>query len=248
MDTSPRFHAVVPAAGIGARVGAAVPKQYLELAGHSLLQWSVGALLAAPFIDTICVVVAPGDARAQAQVGHWARVQVLAVGGASRRDTVLAGLLAAGGQWRSDDWVLVHDAARPGLSLAALTALRDALQADPVGGLLALPVSDTVKQVQGADAVVARTLPREGLWLAQTPQMFRFGPLCDALRAFPDVTDEAGAVEAAGARPRLVEGERHNFKVTTRDDLLLMAAWLARQPNGPAGAPNGPPLRSQERR
>lgn len=248
MDTSPRFHAVVPAAGIGARVGAAIPKQYLELAGQSLLQWSVGALLAAPFIDSVCVVVAPDDSRAEVQVGHWPRVSVLAVGGASRRDSVLAGLQARAGEWRRHDWVLVHDAARPGLSLAALNRLRDALQADPVGGLLAVPVSDTVKQAQAAGAVVARTLPRDGLWLAQTPQMFRFGLLLDALLAWPGVTDEAGAIEAAGRLPRLIEGERHNFKVTTRDDLQLMAAWLAMLRSGARETPNGPPARSEGER
>ena len=248
MDTSPRFHAVVPAAGIGARVGAATPKQYLELAGQSLLQWSVQALLAADFIDTVCVVVAAGDTLAATQVGHWPRVRVFPVGGATRRDTVLAGLQAAGGDWRDLDWVLVHDAARPGLSLAALIRLHDALQADPLGGLLALPVSDTVKQLQGADAVVARTLSRDDLWMAQTPQMFRYGPLCAALRAFPDVTDEAGAIEAAGGRPRLVTGERHNFKVTTRDDLDLMAAWLATRRQTPGGPTNGPLARSENSR
>ena len=246
MDTSPRFHALVPAAGVGARVGAATPKQYLELAGHSLLQWSVGALLAASFIDTVCVVVAPGDTMAGPQVGHWPRVRVLPVGGATRRDTVLAGLQAAGGDWRDNDWVLVHDAARPGLSLAALIRLHDALAADPLGGLLALPVSDTVKQAQGGDPVVARTLPRDGLWLAQTPQMFRYGPLCAALRAFPDVTDEAGAIEAAGGRPRLVTGERHNFKVTTRDDLHLMGAWLATRSQDRGGVGNRPPVPSED--
>ena len=246
MDTSPRFHAVVPAAGIGARVGAATPKQYLELAGQSLLQWSVQALLAAAFIDEVCVVVAAGDTLAATQVGHWPRVRVLPVGGPTRRDTVLAGLQAAGGDWHELDWVLVHDAARPGLSLASLLRLHDALAADPLGGLLALPVSDTVKQVQGAQAVVARTLSRDDLWLAQTPQMFRYGPLRAALRAYPDVTDEAGAIEAAGGRPRLVTGERHNFKVTTRDDLHLMGAWLATRSQDRGGVGNRPPVPSED--
>lgn len=246
MDTSPRFHAVVPAAGIGARVGAATPKQYLELAGQSLLQWSVQALLAAAFIDEVCVVVAAGDTLAATQVGHWPRVRVLPVGGPTRRDTVLAGLQAAGSDWHELDWVLVHDAARPGLSLASLLRLHDALAADPLGGLLALPVSDTVKQVQGAQAVVARTLSRDDLWLAQTPQMFRYGPLRAALRAYPDVTDEAGAIEAAGGRPRLVTGERHNFKVTTRDDLHLMGAWLATRSQDRGGVGNRPPVPSED--
>lgn len=227
MASYDRFHAVVPAAGIGARVGAAVPKQYLELAGRALLQWSVRALLAAPFIETVVVVVAPGDTLADELVGNWPRVRVHAVGGASRRDSVLAGLQAAGGGWQPGDWILVHDAARPALSLAALDRLRVGLKDDPVGGLLALPVSDTVKQAPAGQARVARTVPREGLWLAQTPQMFRHGLLLAALREHPAVTDEAGAMEAAGHVPRLIEGERHNFKVTTADDLRLMGAWLS---------------------
>ena len=125
-------------------------------------------------------------------------------------------------------------------------ALHDALAADPLGGLLALPVSDTVKQVQGAQAVVARTLSRDDLWLAQTPQMFRYGPLRAALRAYPDVTDEAGAIEAAGGRPRLVTGERHNFKVTTRDDLHLMGAWLATRSQDRGGVGDRPPVPSED--
>lgn len=240
MASSERFHAVVPAAGIGTRVGAAVPKQYLILAGRSLLQWSVHALLAAPFIESVVVVVAPGDTEASRQIGDWQGVRVCPVGGASRRDSVLAGLQSAGGGWHADDWVLVHDAARPALSLMALNRLRDQLAGDPIGGLLALRVSDTVKQTGSSDAGdtriadvarVARTLPRDALWLAQTPQMFRYGCLRAALEAFPDVTDEAGALEAAGHAPRLIEGERQNFKVTTADDLRLMAAWLAADPD-----------------
>ncbi len=227
MASKERFHAVVPAAGIGTRVGAEIPKQYLRLGEFSLLQWSVRALLAAPFIETVLVVVAPGDTRAVAQVGGWPRVRVEAVGGASRRDSVLAGLQQAGADWLPTDWVLVHDAARPGLSLAALTRLCHALADDPVGGLLALPVADTVKQSQGEQARVAGSLPRESLWLAQTPQMFRLRPLMQALLAHPGVTDEAGAIEAAGLVPRLVQGERCNFKITTADDLALMRAWLA---------------------
>ena len=242
MDTSPRFHALVPAAGVGARMGGGVPKQYLELAGRSLLQWSVDVLSSAPFVESVWVVVAPEDTLAEAQLCNRPGVRVLRQGGASRRDTVLAGLEAAEGHWRDDDWVLVHDAARPGLSLAALTRLRDALQADALGGLLALPVSDTVKASIEGEQVVARTLPREGLWLAQTPQMFRYGPLLDALRRHPDVTDEAGAIEAAGGRPRLVAGERRNFKVTTRDDLDIMAALLTGPQAGPNEASRALPL------
>ncbi|GAA4405378.1 2-C-methyl-D-erythritol 4-phosphate cytidylyltransferase [Quisquiliibacterium transsilvanicum] len=228
----PRFFAVVPAAGVGARLGADVPKQYLEIAGTSLLAWSLRPLLRAAWIEQVLVVVAPGDERAARACAALAggareRLRVVAVGGATRRDSVLAGLLAldrdpgCGGH----DWVLVHDAARPGLSDSALARLRDRLDGHPAGGLLALPVADTVKRA-GAGGEVAATVPREGLWLAQTPQMFRFGPLRAALERHPEVTDEAAAMEAQREPVLLVAGERRNFKVTTRDDLDMMAALL----------------------
>ncbi len=231
----PRFFAVVPAGGVGTRLGAPVPKQYLEAAGRSLLGWSVSALLAADWIDTVVVVVAPGDQRAAVAcadllAAHSRRLQILPLGGATRRDSVLGGV-----EWLAEaqpalavpeDWVLVHDAARPGLGVAALQRLREASVAHPVGGLLALPVADTVKRGDARGEVVG-TLEREGLWLAQTPQMFRVGPLRAALRKHPQVTDEASAMEAQGQAVLLVEGDRRNFKVTTVDDLAMMAALLA---------------------
>ncbi|MBN9428943.1 MAG: 2-C-methyl-D-erythritol 2,4-cyclodiphosphate synthase [Burkholderiales bacterium] len=239
---APRCFAVVPAGGVGARLGAGEPKQYLSLAGRSMLQWSVQALLAADWIERVLVVVAPGDERAGQLLAGWPRVEVLARGGATRRDTVSAGLaaLAAGGA-AAGDWVLVHDAARPGLERDALERLRAEVADSPVGGLLAVPVGDTVKRcaVAGdagddaaasspsspARASVAATVPRDHLWLAQTPQMFRLGLLADALRRF-DATDEASAIEQAGHAPRLIEGARDNFKVTTADDLRLMRQLL----------------------
>ena len=231
-----RFHAVVPAAGVGARLGAALPKQYLQIGGVSLLARSVRPLLALAWIDRVLVVVAPGDSRAAPacsalMASAAGRLRIAEVGGATRRDSVLAGLeaLAAAGA-AAQDWVLVHDAARPGLSAAALERLRATLAAHPVGGLLALPVADTVKRADERGEV-AGTVPRERLWLAQTPQMFRLGVLRRALTRHPEVTDEAAAIEAEGLRALLVEGERRNFKVTTADDLALMAALLA-----PAGA------------
>jgi len=225
-----RCVAVVPAAGVGARVGAQLPKQYLSLAGATLLEWSVRSLLAGSSVDEVLVVVSPGDTRAEALLRGWPRVRVLPVGGATRRDSVLAGLEAAMSGWAAHDWALVHDAARPGLSAEALGRLHAALVDDPVGGLLAEPVSDTVKRQHDAADSVGATVAREGLWLAQTPQMFRLGLLRQALHRHPGVTDEAAAMEAEGHRPRLVRGERGNFKVTTADDLALMAARLAGMP------------------
>lgn len=218
---------MIPAAGTGTRLGAARPKQYLALGGRPMLRWSVDALLAAAWIERVVVVVAPDDRCAAGLLAGLARVEVLGAGGAARRDSVLAGLrtLAGSGAHR-DDWVLVHDAARPALTLPLLERLRGRLAESTVGGLLALPVSDTVKRAGGDGRSVAATVERERLWLAQTPQMFRLGLLLDALAAHPLVTDEAAAVECAGHAPLLVEGARANFKVTTAEDLELMRVLL----------------------
>ena len=228
---SERFFAVVPAAGVGARLGAAVPKQYLEIGGETVLSRSLRPLLAARWIEAVVVVVAPGDAWARAACAGLAaetgeRLRIAPVGGAARRDSVLAGLgLLADAYAEDRDWVLVHDAARPGLRVDALERLRERAGAHPVGGLLALPVADTVKRA-GAGDEVAATVPRDRLWLAQTPQMFRLGALRAALARHPEVTDEAAAMEAEGLAVLLVEGDRRNFKVTTADDLELMRALL----------------------
>lgn len=220
---SPRHFALVPAAGTGSRVGADLPKQYLTLDARTILAHSVATLARADWIDSVTVVVSPGDTLASVLLRDEPKARVAPVGGASRRDSVLAGLRAMSAD--PDDWVLVHDAARPGLSVDDLERLRATLAHDPVGGLLALPVADTVKAQRadgGPPARVARTVPRAGLWLAQTPQMFRHGPLLAALLAHAEVTDEASAIEADGGVPVLVPGSLANFKVTTAADLALM--------------------------
>ena len=233
LDHREQYWAVMPAGGTGSRLGAPVPKQYLPLGAHSMIERSVSALMCAGWIEQLVVVAAPGDSTASNLLAELARVRVLARGGATRRDSVLAGLrylldtLGA----HPHDWVLVHDAARPGLSQEALERLKGALSGDSAGGLLALPVADTVKRSapdSDVDRVprVAATLERQGLWLAQTPQMFRLGKLVGALERYPDVTDEASAMEAAGEPVTLVEGDRMNFKVTTTDDLDLMRRLL----------------------
>lgn len=229
-DPASRYFAVIPAAGAGTRLGAALPKQYLTLAGRPMIRWSVDAMLAAPWIERVLVVVAPDDRRAAPLLGALRGVEVLATGGATRRDSVLAGLgaLAASGA-RRDDWVLVHDAARPALDAALLERLRAGLADSAVGGLLAVPVSDTVKRSGADHRTVLATVERDRLWLAQTPQAFRLGLLADALAACPDATDEAAALERAGHAPLLVEGSRANFKVTTADDLELMR-WVLEKP------------------
>ncbi|MGK0556988.1 2-C-methyl-D-erythritol 4-phosphate cytidylyltransferase [Bordetella bronchiseptica] len=221
--------AIVPAAGIGARASlpgeAAVPKQYRPLAGQPMLRHAVRALLADPRIVQVRVAVSAGDGWVEQALAGLPRTVWRPCGGPNRADTVAAALADSGAA--ADDWILVHDAARPGLPAAALARLIDACLDDAVGGLLALPVADTVKEGRQR---VSRTVDRDGLWLAQTPQMFRAGLLRDALAraraAGLAVTDEASAVEAAGHAPRLVAGALRNFKVTWPDDFELMEKWL----------------------
>lgn len=242
-----KVYAILPAAGQGQRVGAAVPKQYLSLAGRPMLARSVQAVLAAEWIDLLVVVVAPDDEqRAREILGDWPRVSVRAIGGATRCDSVLAGVESLDAD--EQDWILVHDAARPGLPATDLAALRAAAADDPVGALLALPVADTLKRAgDGLPARARATLDRTGLWAAQTPQMFRAGLLRAALRACPGATDEAAAIEAAGHCPRLVAGHRDNFKVTGPGDLDAMSALLAaREPDG-GPHPAAPPRRDAAR-
>ncbi len=227
-DMNHRFFSVVPAGGTGSRLGSAIPKQYLPLAGKPLIHWAVAPLLACGWIEQVLVVVAAGDTRAADIFNGVAKVRVCDAGGDTRSATVRGGLarLAALADAQDDNWVLVHDAARPGLDRQSLERLRSTLQHDPVGGLLALPVADTVKRADAGNTVVA-TVARDDLWLAQTPQMFRFGLLRRALAEHPQHTDEAGAIEAAGLPVRLVPGDRANFKVTTTHDLELMTRLLA---------------------
>lgn len=226
------YYALIPAAGGGTRMGAALPKQYLPLAGQPLLCHALGALCATPAIAKVFLVLAPDDCHWQDRyAAAWPdRVQVLRCGGATRAGSVANGLDAAAGQIAADDWVLVHDAARACLTPRHVETLIAALAGDPVGGLLAVPVADTLKRSPAGDAEprVAATVPRDGLWQAQTPQMFRCGLLRRALEQAPTVTDEAGAVEALGLRPRLVPGDMTNLKVTYPIDLQL-AEWILRQ-------------------
>ncbi len=218
----PRLFAIVPAAGAGTRFGGETPKQYLPLLGFSLIHHTLLALCRFPEIERVVVVLSPGDA-------YWARhdwralgpkLETVYCGGATRAESVRNGLAALATAAQDDDWALVHDAARPCLSQDMLRSLVEELDGDPVGGLLAVPVADTLKR-SDADGRVEATVPRDGLWQAQTPQMFRYGLLRDALAAHPDVTDEAGAVEAAGHCPKLVRADATNFKVTYPADLAL---------------------------
>ena len=227
MTRPARHFALVPAAGSGARFGAEMPKQYLPLAGLPVMHHTLKALLGCQRIEKIWVILTPGDpwwpAHSWPELGG--RVEPLFCGGASRAESVGNGLAAVGHLVSEDDWVLVHDAARPCVTAQALESLCRELADDPVGGLLAMPVADTLKRADGKHRV-AETVGREGLWQAQTPQMFRYGLLRRALAEHPEVTDEAGAIEAAGFRPRLVRADASNLKVTYPADLALAEAIL----------------------
>lgn len=218
-----RFYALVPSAGTGSRAGTQGPKQYERIAGHPLVWHTLAAFAAVKRIARTLVVVAPGD-------GFFERnptsALVVPCGGATRAQSVSNGLyeLRRAGATEKD-WVLVHDAARCLISPQLIDKLIDAASADQVGGLLAHKVPDTLKREEGARVV--QTLPREHMWLAQTPQMFRIGLLMKALdRAGPEVTDEASAIESLGLKPLLVPGGAQNFKVTYPDDFALAEAVL----------------------
>ncbi len=227
----------MPCAGVGERAGLGGPKQYAPLAGRALVAHTLAALLQVPRLQATLVVLAAGDAQFALQAGALdsTRVWVAHCGGATRAATVANGLaeLQRRGA-RSGDWVLVHDAARCLLQPAWVERLIDACLKDDVGGLLALPLADTLKQAEAGR--VQRTLARGDKWAAQTPQMFRLGLLQQALQQAGDaVTDEASAVEALGHRPLLVPGELENFKITWPQDLALAERLLASRGSG-AGA------------
>jgi len=219
------FHALVPAAGFGARMGHELPKQYLPLAGRPMIFHALNTLCACAEITTVFVVLSPDDTLFHDY--DWSsfgdKLQPLYCGGETRADTVLNGLLAS--EVEADDWVLVHDAARPCLTQAHLAKLIDELRDDEVGGILAVPVADTLKRA-GEEGRIAHTEDRAGLWQAQTPQMFRAGLLASALQQCKAVTDEASAIEALGLQPRLVAGDSSNFKVTYPQDMRLAELLL----------------------
>jgi 2-C-methyl-D-erythritol 4-phosphate cytidylyltransferase len=214
--------AIVPAAGRGTRFGGEVPKQYITVASQPLIAYSLLALLAHPTVEGAVVVLAPGDK-------HWPGWTELAgkpvrtcTGGDERARSVQAGLAALPDSVRADDFVLVHDAARPNLRLEDLDRLLERGRADPVGAVLAAPMRDTLKRA-GSDGGIDGTEPREHLWRALTPQLFRRLQLSRALEAAAredvQVTDESMAMERQGHRPLLVEGAEDNFKITTAADL-----------------------------
>ncbi len=229
-----RYLAVIPAAGSGTRVGGALPKQYLLVSGQPLLYFAVARLCRYAAIERVCVVLAPEDRHFA--TFDWspfgAKLEALFRGGHARAASVLNALDHMAGYAKADDWILVHDAARPCLSESMLNRLIEEVGEDSVGGLLAMPVADTLKRADGERRSVG-TEPRAGLWQAQTPQMFRYELLRRALRAcdLKHATDEAAAVEALGFKPKLVQGDATNLKVTHAQDLAL-TGWILNQPTG----------------
>ena len=235
-DVIARYWAFLPCAGVGARAvdatrPAHVPKQYQEVAGWPLVLHTLAAFMAVKPLSGVVVGVSEGDHFLQ----RYARpaFAISPCGGPTRADTVAGGLrslLAQGAQLH--DWVLVHDAARCLIKPSQIAQLMEECAGDAVGGLLALPLPDTLKAAATdahGQSRVSATLPRMDKWLAQTPQMFRIGSLLDALAQCHDVTDEASAIEAAGLQPRLVVGSSFNFKVTYPDDFALAEALLTQR-------------------
>ncbi len=233
--SGPRLWAVIPAAGKGQRFGGDKPKQYYSLLAQTVLEHSLQRLLDIPAIEQVMVAVAADDYQWQS-LPLFADPRVATVaGGAERSDSVLAALRRLRGVAAADDWVLVHDAARPCVPPEDIARLIADLQEHPVGGLLAAPMSDTVKRAAGtAVAEAVETVDRSQLWRALTPQMFRYGLLFKSLSEAAAVTDEASAVEQAGLRPLLVKGSASNIKITQREDLALAALILQAAQDGAA--------------
>ncbi|WP_202394553.1 2-C-methyl-D-erythritol 4-phosphate cytidylyltransferase [Xanthomonas sp. LMG 9002] len=227
--------AVVPAAGRGTRFGGAMPKQYLQAGGRTLLAHALEALLAHPAVAGAMVALSVDDAQWPGWTELAGKPVLTCLGAGSRAGSVLAALHALPESVKADDFVLVHDAARPNLALSDLDRLLEAGRGDPVGAILAAPVRDTLKRA-GDDGGIDRTEPRERLWRALTPQLFRRMQLSRALEqaaaAGVEVTDDAMAMELLGLRPLLVEGAEDNFKVTTPADLARFEFELFQRQSG----------------
>lgn len=228
-----RYWAVIPAAGTGSRMGATQPKQYLTLRGKTILEYSISRLAEHPLIAGVMVALSPQDELwPTLKLSHVTKPIYTTHGGAERADSVLNALTALSKHAAAQDWVLVHDAARPCLRGTDIDRLIQRLADHAVGGLLGLPVADTMKRTNAQGEIIA-TVPREHLWRALTPQMFRLGVLHDALQQAASrclhITDEASAMEAAGHTPVMVEGHPDNIKITRPEDLALAQMYLEQQ-------------------
>jgi len=231
MNHSINFWAVVPAAGVGKRMNADRPKQYLELAGKTVIEHTLLRLLSAEVFTAVAVAISEEDP-------YWPDLDVsahkkiiTAAGGKERADSVLSALKAIRTVASDDDWVLVHDAARPCITKIDIHHLIDSLKTDEIGGILALSSHDTLKSVQG-DNIIVGTLDRSHIWRALTPQMFRYGLLKNALEVAEGnaaITDEASALELQGMQPKIVEGRPDNIKITRPEDLALAQFYMEHQ-------------------
>ena len=231
MTATLAYWGVVPAAGAGKRMGADIPTQYLAINGKAVLQHTLERLLSVEALSAVAVALGQED-------GYWPELPcadnpriLVAAGGKERADSVLSALKRLEDKAQDDDWVLVHDAARLCVTRADIVKLIATLRNDPVGGILALPSSDTLKGVQ--DGIIIDTVDRNHVWRALTPQMFRYGALKQALSEAAElgltVTDEASAMELKGLTPRIVEGRPDNIKITRPEDLALAAFYLEQQ-------------------
>jgi 2-C-methyl-D-erythritol 4-phosphate cytidylyltransferase len=222
-----RHHALIPAAGGGVRFNADTPKQYSLLDGKPVLLHAMERLAASLPLHMTYVVLAPDDHWFDRAIGARERVTVLRCGGATREETVRNALRQLSDA-ADDDWIVVHDAVRPCVDAASILRLQRELADDDTGGLLAIPIACSLKRA-GSDMRIVATEPRDGLWRAQTPQMFRYGVLRSAFAqaGIEQMTDEAQIVEAFGRQPRLVVGNANNLKITFPDDLKLAAAILS---------------------
>ena len=230
MMDSVRYWAVVPAAGVGKRMNADRPKQYLELAGKTVIEHTLYRLLSADVFAAVAVAISVEDP-------YWPELDVsvhekviTAAGGKERADSVLSALKSIRDLASDNDWVLVHDAARPCITATDIHFLIDSLMDDPVGGILALSSHDTLKNVQSGS--ILGTLDRSHIWRALTPQMFRYGSLKQALELAegnPSITDEASALELQGLQPKIVEGRPDNIKITRPEDLALAQFYMEHQ-------------------
>ena len=232
---SPRFWAVIPAAGTGKRMDSAIPKQYLPLHGKTVLEHTLRHIIGHPSIAAVVVVIAQDDQYWPGLASVFAEQSLIVVhGGAERCNSVINGLRALSGHAAPQDWVLVHDAARPCVRREDIDRLMESLKDHPIGGLLGIPVTDTMKStdVQGN---IIKTVQREGLWRALTPQMFRYEMLLQALQSIIDrgvlVTDESEAMEMSGNSPQMVEGHADNIKITRPQDLSFAEMYLQQQEN-----------------
>jgi 2-C-methyl-D-erythritol 4-phosphate cytidylyltransferase len=224
-----RYYAIIPAAGNGRRLGKKIPKQYQMINNAPMLYHSILALTESPYVEGVIIALSPNDLHFDLMDWHFTekmldKMLITFTGGDTRQETVLNTLMAISPHMQRDDWILVHDAARPGLETNLVEKLISSIGENDVGGILAVPVADTLKRETGG--YIIETQEREHLWQAQTPQMFRFATLWQGLQIAQSTTDEASAIESMGFAPKLIEGNHANFKVTYPEDLKVIEAMM----------------------